>query len=108
MDQTTGGTKQPALTRQEDEAGQRLTPTHLLLVLYDCVDFGVGSRIHEVSVEDGLARHHLVEVAVELLDAVLQQVVEPVPVLAAHQTVTENPAAFVVPQMQQRGFVLTC
>lgn len=46
------------------------------------------------------------EVAVELLDAVLKQVVEPVPVLITHQAVPEYPTTFVVPQMQQRGFVL--
>lgn len=82
--------------------------SHLFLVLYDCVDLGVGPWIHEVTIENRLAGHHLMEVAVELLDAVLQQVIEPFSVFVAHQAIAENSATFVVPQMQQRSFVLRC
>lgn len=56
---------------------------------------------HEIPEEDGLGGHHLVEAAVELTDAALQQLVEPLPVLGAHQPVLEDAAALVVPQPQQ-------
>lgn len=80
--------------------------THLVLIFYVRIDSFVSSRNHEISVHNGLARHHLLKAAVKLLNAILQQLVEPVPVLSTHQAVLENPAALVVPQLQQLRLVL--
>lgn len=80
--------------------------THLFLILYEFVDFVLCLRNHEISIQNRLAGHNLFKAAFKVLNAVIQESVEPVPVFRTHQAVLENPAAFVVPQLQQLQFVL--
>lgn len=80
--------------------------SHLVSVFNKLVHFVISARDHEVSEEDRLAGYDLLEVAAELLNALLEQFIKPVPVLWTHQSVLEHTAALVVPQLQELDFVL--
>lgn len=58
--------------------------THLFLVIYECVDFVVSTRNHEVSIQYRIAGYNLFKATVKLMNTVLQQPVEPVPILSTH------------------------
>ena len=80
--------------------------THLLPVFYDLIDFGISSRRNKVCVQNWMPGQNLFSAAVKLLNVALQEPAEPVPVLSTHQTVLEDPAALVVPQLEQLDFCL--
>lgn len=80
--------------------------SHLLPVLNKLVHFAIATRHHEVSEENRLAGHHLLKAAAELLNALLEQLIEPVPVLRTYQSVLEHAAALMVPQLQELHLVL--
>ena len=63
--------------------------------------------LHEVSVEDWLPGHDVCKLHVEVgLHLLLEQVLEPLPVLVVDQPVLEHPAALVVEQAQEVSQVL--
>lgn len=53
-----------------------------------------------------MAGDNLFKAAVKFLNAVFQDPFEPLSILITHQAVLENPAAFVVPQVEQLYFIL--
>lgn len=85
---------------------QFLRLAHLLFVIYGFITFVVSSGIHEISVQNRMAGDNLFKAAVKFFNAVFQDPFEPLSILITHQAVLENPAAFVVPQVEQLYFIL--
>ena len=70
------------------------------------VDFGLPWS-HEVPKEDRLRGNDVSKAASKPFNAGLQHLVEPLPVIGAHQAVLEHPATLMVPQPQQVLCILT-
>ena len=75
-------------------------PAHRFLVFYEGVDLASISRNHKISIQNRVAGHNLIKAAVKLLNAVLQELVEPLSILSTHETILEYSTAFVIPQLQ--------